>query len=182
MFDLTKTTAIAVLATAMIAGAPFHTPAEAHDYEVGDLVIDHPWSRATPAGARVGAGYMVIRNTGDTADRLVSGETDVAGRIEIHEMAMNDGVMTMREIAGGLEIPAGGEVVLEPGGYHMMFMGLEQGFVEGEAFDATLVFETAGPVEVEFAIEGMGARSADHGSMDHGSMDHGSMDHGAKSE
>ncbi|MEO1197858.1 MAG: copper chaperone PCu(A)C [Pseudomonadota bacterium] len=144
--------------------------APAHDYEIGSLEIDHPWSRATPAGAGVGAGYMVIRNTGSQADRLIAGDTTIAGRVEIHEMAVTDGVMTMRPIEGGLEIPAGGEVTLEPGGYHVMFMDLQEQIVEGEMFSAELVFETAGSIEVAFAVEGIGARAPADG---HDHMDHG---------
>ena len=137
-------------------------PALAHDYRVGSLVIDHPWSRATPAGAGVGAGYMVIRNEGDTADRLVGGSAPFAGRVEIHEMAMQDGVMRMRALQDGLEIPPGGSVTLEPGGYHVMFMQLQEPLVEGEDRPATLEFANAGTVEVEFAVEGMAAGGMNH--------------------
>lgn len=131
--------------------------AQAMDHRHGKLEIEHPWSRATPAGAAVAGGYLVIRNHGSEPDRLVGGEAAFAGRIEIHEMAMQDGVMRMRALLDGLEIPAGGEVELQPGGYHVMFMQLREPLAEGELRGVTLVFEQAGPVEVPFRVEAMGA-------------------------
>lgn len=153
---------LAALAAVLVASAP---ALMAHDYQAGDLEIVHPWSRATPQGARVGAGYMVLRNNGAEADRLVSVTSEVAPRAEIHEMAVDaDGVMTMREVSDGIEIPAGGEVALEPGGYHLMFIGLEEGLAEGALFTGTLVFERAGEVEVDYAVEPMGGGGHDHGA------------------
>ena len=132
-------------------------PAFAHDFAAGDLSIDHPWSRATPEGARVAAGYASITNNGSEADRLIEVRSDFAASAEIHEMAVDgNGVMTMRPLADGIEIPAGEEVKLEPGSFHIMFMAPEKQLVEGENFAGTLVFEKAGEVEVEFAVKGMG--------------------------
>lgn len=147
----------------------------AHGYEVGDIEIGHPWSRATPEGARVAAGYAIIRNGGAEADRLVSVTGAIAGRTEIHEMAVDDkGVMTMRPLAEGIDIPAGGEVELKPGGLHIMFMDLTAPAKEGERFKGTMTFEKAGTVDIEFAVDAMGGD--DHGN--HGSHDdHGSHDH-----
>ena len=167
------------LSTAALVAASLTmtAPAWSHDYQLGELHIDHPWSRETPAGAGVGAGYMVIRNMGDTADALIGGETAIAGRVEIHEMAMEEGVMKMRPLADGLEIPPGGEVVLEPGGYHIMFMELEEQIVEDQSFSAMLMFRDAGAVEVEFDVESIGARES--GGEDHSGHGHGSHDHGS---
>src|SRR5690606_25228833 len=78
----------------------------AHEFKFGDLEIGHPWSRATPHGAQVAGGYMTITNQGSSADRLVSVSSDISDKAEIHEMAVKDGVMTMRPVEGGLEIPA----------------------------------------------------------------------------
>ncbi len=129
----------------------------AHEFKVGDIEIDHPWSRATPAGAKVAAGYLTIRNEGATPDRLVAVTGSIAGKTQIHEMAVDSsGVMTMRELAGGLEIPAGGEVALKPGSFHIMFMDLKEPAKEGETFKGTLTFEKAGTVDVEFAVGKMG--------------------------
>jgi copper(I)-binding protein len=128
----------------------------AHEFKVGDLEIEHPWSRATPAGAKVAGGYFTVTNSGSTPDRLLSISSDISAKAELHEMGVKDGVMTMRPVSGGLEIPAGGKVALAPGGYHLMFIGLKQQPKQGEKFSATLTFEKAGAVTVEFAVEGMG--------------------------
>lgn len=145
----------------------------AHDYSVGNLLIGHPVARATPANAPVSGGYMTIRNNGEEADRLVGGAADFAGKVEIHEMAMDGDVMKMREIEGGIEIPAGGEVVLKPGGLHVMFMQLGQQLEEGTELPAMLTFEKAGDVAVTFNVESLEQIREHLGSgMDHGSMDH----------
>lgn len=143
----------------------------AHEYEVGEIEIVHPWSRATPEGARVAAGYLLVKNNGAEADRLVSITGEIAGRAEIHEMSVNaEGVMTMRPLSDGLEVPAGGEVALEPGGYHIMFLDLKKGIGAGEKFAGTLTFERAGAVEVEYAVEAMGGDDG-HGSHGDGQDD-----------
>ncbi|ESY77732.1 hypothetical protein X740_22865 [Mesorhizobium sp. LNHC221B00] len=134
----------------------------AHEFKVGDLEIGHPWSRATPAGAKVAGGYFTITNKGSASDRLLSISSDVSEKAELHEMGVKDGVMTMRPVTGGLEIPAGGKVALAPGGYHLMFIGLKRQPKQGEKFSATLTFEKAGTVSVEFAVEGMGGGMDDH--------------------
>jgi copper(I)-binding protein len=134
----------------------------AHEFKVGDLEIGHPWSRATPAGAKVAGGYFTITNNGSAPDRLVSISSDISDKAELHEMGVKDGVMTMRPVAGGLEIPAGGKVALAPGGYHLMFIGLKRQPKQGETFSATLTFEKAGAVSVDFAVEGMGGSMDDH--------------------
>lgn len=135
----------------------------AHGFKAGDLEIGHPWSRATPAGAKVAAGYLTVKNTGAEADRLVSIQSDVSEKAEIHEMAVDaKGVMTMRQVTGGVEIPAGGEVALKPGAYHIMFMGLKAPVKEGDKFSGTLTFEKAGTVTVEFQADKMGGQSQDH--------------------
>ncbi|MBZ9695312.1 MULTISPECIES: copper chaperone PCu(A)C [unclassified Mesorhizobium] len=128
----------------------------AHKFKVGDLEIEHPWSRATPAGAKVAGGYFTIVNKGSTPDRLLSISSDVSEKAELHQMGVKEGVMTMRPVDGGLEVPAGGKVALAPGGYHLMFIGLKRQPKQGEKFAATLTFEKAGTVNIEFAVEGMG--------------------------
>ena len=132
----------------------FSPPLWAHEFKLGDLEIGHPWSRETPEGAKVATGYMVIKNHGAAADRLVSITSPIAGKAEVHEMAVNsEGVMTMRPVEGGVDIPAGGEVALKPGAFHIMFMDLKQPPKAGVKFPGTLTFEKAGTVDVEFAVE-----------------------------
>jgi len=140
------------------------TVAAAHGFQVGPLKIGHPWSRATPAGAKVGGGYLSIENTGTTPDRLVSISVPFAARAEIHEMATKDGVMTMRPLEQGVEVPAGAKVEFKPGGYHIMFMELKEPLKQGEMMKGTLTFEKAGTVEVEFKVDSIAAKGSDEGA------------------
>ena len=133
-------------------------PPPAHEFKLGDLEIKHPWSRATLPGAKVATGYLIVKNNGATPDRLVSITAEIAGKAEIHEMSVTDGVMSMRPLKDGIEIPANGEVKLEPGSYHIMFMDLKAPAVEGVKFKGTLTFEKAGTVAVEFAVDKAGRR------------------------
>lgn len=126
-------------------------PAQAHEFKVGQIEIGHPYSRAMLPVAKVGGGYLKITNAGD-ADRLVSATSERASSVEFHEMKMNGTVMEMRELQGGIAVPARSTVELKPGGYHVMFMNVAKPFKEGEMVKATLVFEKAGPVDVEFAV------------------------------
>ncbi|MGI9406179.1 MAG: copper chaperone PCu(A)C [Hyphomicrobiaceae bacterium] len=131
-----------------------------HDASVaraGDLTIHAAWARATPKGAKVGAAYLVVTNNGSAPDRLVSVESPIAARVQIHEMKMTDGVMKMRAMEGGLTIPAGARVELEPGLDHLMLMGLKGPIKRNDPFTATLTFEKAGTVEVMFETVAIGA-------------------------
>lgn len=141
--------------------------ATAHDYKIGDLVIDHPWAKATLPNQPVAGGFLTITNNGAEPDRLVAGTAGFAGEVQVHEMAMENDVMKMRQLEEGLEIPAGATVELKPGGYHIMFMQLAEPLKEGEMRKATLTFEKAGSIEVEFKVED--ARPG----MDNGKMGHG---------
>lgn len=136
-------------------------PAMAHDYTVGALKIERPWARATPKGAGIGGGYLTVTNTGSTPDRLVGGSSAVSKGFEVHEMSMDNGVMKMRMLPKGLEIKPGETVTFKPGGYHVMFVGLHHQLMPGQHFKATLQFEHAGNVDVEFAVEGLGAMKPD---------------------
>ena len=134
-------------------------PAQAEDFTAGSLKISAPWARATPHGATVGGGYMTITNTGSAPDRLVGGSSDAAARFEIHTMSMDNGVMKMRPVADGIEIKPGQTIEFNPGGYHVMFVGLKKPFEQGQQVPATLRFEKAGNVPVNFSVEAIGARS-----------------------
>ena len=132
------------------------TGAFAHDYKLGSLTINHPWSRATPKGATVAGGYLKITNTGTTPDRLVSGASEIAKRFEVHEMSMDGGVMRMRELKNGVEIAPGATVEFKPGSYHVMFVDVAKPFAKGDRVKATLTFEKAGKIDVEFAVTDIG--------------------------
>jgi periplasmic copper chaperone A len=143
-------------------------PLHAHEFKAGDLEIGHPWTRATPAGAKVAGGYLKVTNHGKTADHLIGFTAEGADAVELHEMAMADNVMTMREVKGGLEIKPGETVELTPGGYHFMMMGLKTPFKQGQMIKGTLKFEHAGTVPIEFKVEAMGAQETAGGHEDHG--------------
>jgi copper(I)-binding protein len=133
------------------------TVAAAQEFKAGSIEIDNPWSRATPKGAKVAAGYLVIKNTGTDPDRLVGGTSPAAGKVEVHEMSMDKGVMKMRPVSGGLEIKPGESVELKPGSFHLMMFDLKQQIENGKPFKASLNFEKAGPVEVQFNVVAPGA-------------------------
>jgi copper(I)-binding protein len=142
------------LALALVASAA--VPAPAQEFKAGDIVVEKPWARATPKGAEVGSGYVTIQNKGATPDRLTGGTADFAS-VEVHQMKSENGVSQMRELKDGLDIPAHASVGLSPGGYHLMFTHLTHPLTKGENVKATLNFEHAGPIEVEFNVMGIGA-------------------------
>jgi copper(I)-binding protein len=150
-----KSTCVLAVAACLLA-----TGALAQQYKAGSLEIDHPWSRATPKGTKIGAGYLTIKNTGSAPDRLVGGSMADAVSVEIHEMTMDGGVMKMRPVAGGLEIKPGETVELKPGGFHLMFKDLKQSLKKGEQVDGALDFEKAGSVKVQYTVEGVGEKSS----------------------
>jgi len=133
-------------------------PAHAQEVKAGDLVITQPWSRATPGGAKIAGGFLTIENKGVAPDRLISGAGDIVGKVEIHEMAMNNGVMTMRPLDKGLVIEPGKTVKLAPGGYHLMLMDLKNPLKQGEKVPLELQFEKAGKVTVSLDVQGVGAQ------------------------
>jgi copper(I)-binding protein len=133
-------------------------PGAASAETVGAIAVEKAWSRAVPEGASVGVGYLAIRNEGDEPDRLVSANAPLAAETEIHQTTMADGVMRMRPVPDGVPVPAKSTVMLEPSGYHFMFMGLTKPLKEGDAFPAKLTFERAGSVEVTFQVLGIGAQ------------------------
>jgi len=140
----------------------------AHDFTLGNLEIHHPASKATLPGQPVGGGFLTVTNKGAEADRLVSiTAPDVSDDVQLHEMAMENDVMKMRHLPDGIEIPAGATVELKPGGLHVMFMKIKHPFKEGESFKATLNFEKAGKLDVDFKIEaakpGAGKDHQSHG-------------------
>ena len=150
----------------------------AHDYAAGDLAIAHPYARAVAPSARASAGYLEIRNTGTQPDRLLSVEAE-APRVELHTVETgDDGVTRMVPLADGLVVLAGETVALAPGGSHVMFMGVTgSDFAAGESVTATLVFERAGRVEVQFSVEDL-TEAETQDAMGDGT-DHDGMDHEA---
>jgi periplasmic copper chaperone A len=144
-------------ATAALLAGLIAAPARAQEVKAGDLVITQAWSRATPGGAKIGGGYLTIENKGTAPDRLIGGSAEVSDKIQVHEMAMNNGVMTMRPLDKGLAIEPGKTVKLAPGGYHLMLMDLKSPLKQGDKVPITLEFEKAGKVKLSLDVQGMGA-------------------------
>lgn len=140
----------AVVVLSACSPAPSNTPGGA------PIVVSDSWSMATPPGAAVGVGYMTINNQGAAAVRLTGCETTAAERVEVHNMSMDGGVMTMRPVEGGLEIPAGGAVELKPGGLHLMLIGLKAPLTEGGSVPLSLVFDNGTRIDAALAVRAMG--------------------------
>lgn len=136
--------------------------AKAAEYRIGDLQIREPWTRATPKGADVAAGYMTIVNGGAQTDRLIGGSAAAAGRFEIHQMTTNQGVMQMRPVAGGLEIKPGETIELKPGSLHAMWLDLKAPLAAGGRVKGTLVFQKAGKVDIEYQVAPIGGAVQSH--------------------
>src|ERR1700678_4266476 len=130
----------------------------AQEIKAGNLVITQAWSRATPGGAKIGGGYLTIENKGATPDRLIGGSGEVASKIEVHEMSMKNGVMTMRPLDNGLTIEPGKTVKLAPGGFHLMLFDLKAPLKQGDKVPVTLEFEKAGKVNLSLDVQGIGAQ------------------------
>jgi periplasmic copper chaperone A len=132
-------------------------PAQAADYDVGPIHIATPWARATPKGASTGAGYMTVTNKGSAPDRVSCVSDDASAQCQIHSMTMDNGVMKMRPVEGGLEIKPGETVTLAPGGFHIMFVDLQHPLEQGQSVKVTLKFDHAGTVDVDYPIAAIGA-------------------------
>lgn len=165
-----------VLFAALIAAALAPAGAWAHEYKLGNLLIGHPWARATPGNATNGAAYLSVTNNGTEADRLIKADTPAA-MAELHISRMDGGVMQMRPM-DGLEIPPGGTVTLSPGGMHVMLMGLTSPLKQGDKVPMTLTFAKAGAVTVDVLVESV----ASNGPAGEGDMapSHDHMHHPAQ--
>jgi periplasmic copper chaperone A len=172
LMSIARAAACAFLMVSLVA-----TPPRADEIKAGDLVITQAWSRATPGGAKIGGGYLTIENKGSAPDRLIGGSADIAGKVEVHEMAMNNGVMTMRPLDKGLTIEPGKTVKLAPGGYHLMMFDLKRPLKQGDKLPVTLEFEKAGKVTISLDVQGVGAQApAGDGKMEMKKMpDHSGM-------
>jgi len=148
------------LAAAIVLAAAT-TGVQAHTFKAGDIAIGHPYARATAPGQPTGGAYLRLENHGAQGDKLVSASADVSRSVELHEMQMQGDVMRMRQIAA-VDIPAHQSVVLEPGGVHIMLVGLKAPLKQGERFQMTLKFEKAGEVKVDVVVEAVNAGPMKH--------------------
>ena len=120
---------------------------------LAEVAITDAYARVASPKAKAGAAFMVIENTGTTPDRLLSAASPAAKRVELHTHINDNGVMKMREVEGGFEIPAGGVYTLKRGGDHVMFMGLTESWAQGDKVPVTFNFESAGAVTVEIEVD-----------------------------
>jgi copper(I)-binding protein len=140
-----------LLATAGCAPLPAATSPAAGP----GITIDGAFARPSPSEGGTGGMFMTITNNTGAADRLVGGASTLAKAIEIHETIDDNGVMKMRPVPGGFEIPAGGKLELKPGGKHVMLIGLTAPLVEGQEVEVTLNFEKAGAITVKAPVKMM---------------------------
>jgi periplasmic copper chaperone A len=138
---MTSSTRSLITALTLAAAAAAHA----------QVAVEAPWARPTVPGQQGGGGFLVLRNTSASADRLVGGSTPVAERFELHTMSMKGDVMEMRQV-DGIDLPAGQEVELKPGGLHVMLIGLKTPLKIGDKVPVTLKFEKAGPMTVQFEV------------------------------
>ena len=150
--------ALALTAASLITAHSNAEDAAPHAIEIGALKISGVWTKAMLPGQPVGVGYLTVENTGAEADRVVSVTSSASPDVQIHEMKMEGDIMKMRQLADGLEIPAGGKLELKPGGFHLMFMAVPEPFKEGGMVKITLKFEKAGDVEVKLPVAAAGAK------------------------
>ena len=154
-----KNTLTALAAVLMLA-----TSAQAHGFKIAELEVGHPFVTTPLATAKSAAGYLSVKNTGATADRLIAVESDAAQKVQIHTTEFDaEGIARMKHVEA-VDLPAGAEVRLEQGALHVMFMGLTAPMHEGSKIPGTLVFEKAGRLAVEFAVD---APKADAAPEDH---------------
>lgn len=169
--------AFAPLALVFATLLPATLSAMAHDYTHGSLKIGHPWTRATPGGAKVAGGFMTITNHGTAPDRLIGGASELAKTFELHEMKHEGGMMKMRALEQGLEIKPGETVELKPGGYHVMFIDLNRPVKEGDSIKGELSFEKAGKISVDFKATAIGGKPGDGKKTDARKTDATGHDH-----
>ncbi|MCI4664813.1 MAG: copper chaperone PCu(A)C [Neomegalonema sp.] len=129
---------------------------------VGDLHITGAWIREAPPTAKTAAGYLIVTNKGADEDRLIAVHVGLSERAELHEMKMEGHMMTMREVEGGIVIPAKGVVTLEPGGLHLMFLGVKKPLRAGDKHTVTLLFKKAGEVVFDVPVERLAMKPGGH--------------------
>lgn len=154
-----KSVALKALAVSGLVALPIFAvpaPGSADEARLGPLVVETPWARASAPTARTGAAFLSVRNESDAPDRLVGVETPAAERAELHTHLEENGIMRMRRIPA-IDVPAHATVNLEPGGFHVMLMGLHAPLAEGETFPITLTFEKSGSVRIIVPVQGVAA-------------------------
>lgn len=139
-----------VLVISLGFGAAF-----ANNIGVDSIEIENAWSRQTVAGMQNGVAYFTVHNNGSEADRIVAVDSPVSEVAELHTHIKDGEVMRMRQVEY-IDVPANGSVNLEPGGLHVMLMGLKNPLKAGEVIPVTLKFEQAGSITIEVAVRPLG--------------------------
>ncbi|AWB50749.1 copper chaperone PCu(A)C [Falsigemmobacter faecalis] len=147
-----------LLAASLIVSAPAAMACET--VTIGDLTVEHAWSKATIGAGRPGVFYVGITNAGSADDALIGIATPAAGMPMLHETVVQDGIASMPH-AMSIPVPAGQSVQLSPGGYHGMLMGLTTALKEGDSFPVTLIFEKAGEVTMNVDVLSLRAEGPD---------------------
>ena len=152
---------------AFAAAGMLHANVMAHDYQAGDVRVDHPSARPSLPGQKNGAAYLTLENKGRQADRLLAAGSPAAKSVQIHSMKMEGDVMKMREVNGIALAPAA-KIAMQPGdGYHLMLLGLKKPLKAGDKFPMTLTFEKAGKLEISIWVEDKAAGAAKAASSPH---------------
>jgi periplasmic copper chaperone A len=141
-------------ALAVVAALAIPAGAYGHEYKLGELTIEHPWSRASIGAAKASAAYMEMVNEGTTPDLLIAVSSPIAEHVQLHTNLIEGGVLKMRPLEA-VEISPGEPTILQPGGIHIMLMGLKAPLKEGDTFPLKLTFERAGTITVQVIVQGM---------------------------
>ncbi len=136
-------------------------PVAGHGYEKGDLRVGHPWTRATPPGAKVAAGYLSVRNSGKLPERILGASSPAAERVELHIQVREGDVLKMREVQS-VEVPPGQSRMLRPGSLHLMLVNLRKPLVRGQSIPLTLRFERTGDLQVELEVQAADTATHSH--------------------
>ena len=121
-----------------------NTSHSGHQMQSHAVSVKDAWARATPGLVKNGVAYLTVRNDGKYADRIIGVSSETASRTELHTHINDNGILRMRRIKGGIEIPAGDAIAFKPGGIHVMFIGLHKPLIKADSFSASLYFEKAG--------------------------------------
>jgi copper(I)-binding protein len=158
------------LSLSFILSLGISTPAIGADFTAGNIVIGHPYARATVPGQPSGGAYFSIENKGKETDTLKSISSSIAKSTELHAMTMDGNIMKMREV-GSVDIKPSEKIVMQPGGgYHIMLIGLNKPLKNGDHFPMTLTFAKGGKIVINVDVEAMNASSEKSGAM--GAMQH----------
>ena len=167
-----------ILSPSALAGAAMTTLLMTTSAFAADVEVSNVWARASAGMANAGAAFMAIHNPNTQDHTLVDAATDVAKRVELHTHTMVDGVMQMRQVEGGINVPAGETVMLQPGGFHVMLMGLNAPLKEGTSFPLTLTFTGDRTMTVDVQVMSPSAMGGAMGGMNHDAMKPGAMNPG----